>query len=103
MDVIIPTNLVYVLFDPAIPTSSFNFIQLFLYLCKVQSISLITHPQDNYSMSHVTVLYIRLRSILIVLLFSACDRELDMVRTRIHTPLILNVIKNITSNSGGTS
>ena len=29
---IIPTNLVYVLFDPAIPTSSFNFIQLFLYL-----------------------------------------------------------------------
>ena len=32
MDVIIPTNLVYVLFDPAIPTSSFNFIQLFLYL-----------------------------------------------------------------------
>ena len=32
MDVIIPTNLVHVLFDPAIPTSSFNFIQLFLYL-----------------------------------------------------------------------
>ena len=32
VDVIIPTNLVYVLFDPAIPTSSFNFIQLFLYL-----------------------------------------------------------------------
>ena len=28
----IPTNLVRVLFDPAIPTSSFNFIQLFLYL-----------------------------------------------------------------------
>ena len=26
MDVIIPTNLIYVLFDPAIPTSSFNFI-----------------------------------------------------------------------------
>ena len=26
------TNLVCVLFDPAIPTSSFNFIQLFLYL-----------------------------------------------------------------------
>ena len=33
MDVIIPIlNLVCVLFDPAIPTSSFNFIQLFLYL-----------------------------------------------------------------------
>ena len=26
MDVIIPTNLVCVLFDPAIPTSSFNYI-----------------------------------------------------------------------------
>ena len=26
------TNLVCVLFDPAIPTSFFNFIQLFLYL-----------------------------------------------------------------------
>ena len=26
------TNLVCVLFDPAIPTSAFNFIQLFLYL-----------------------------------------------------------------------
>ena len=26
VDVIIPTNLVYVLFDPAIPTSSFNFV-----------------------------------------------------------------------------
>ena len=32
MDMIIPTNLVYVLFDPAIPTSSFNFIQLIIYL-----------------------------------------------------------------------
>ena len=31
MDVTIPTNLVCVLFDPAIPTSSFNFI-VFLYL-----------------------------------------------------------------------
>ena len=29
---IIPTNLVCVLFDPVIPTSSFSFIQLFLYL-----------------------------------------------------------------------
>ena len=29
---IIPTNLVCVLFGIAIPTSSFNFIQLFLYL-----------------------------------------------------------------------
>ena len=27
MDVIIPTNLVLILFDPAIPSSSFNFIQ----------------------------------------------------------------------------
>ena len=36
MDVIIPTlNLVCVLFDPAIPTSSFNFIQLFLYLYNI--------------------------------------------------------------------
>ena len=34
-DVIIPTNLVCVLFDPAIPTSSFNFIQLFLYLYNI--------------------------------------------------------------------
>ena len=31
MDVIIPTNLVGVPFDPAIPTSSFNYI-VFLYL-----------------------------------------------------------------------
>ena len=31
-NVIIPTNLVCVFFDPAIPTSSINFIQLFLYL-----------------------------------------------------------------------
>ena len=29
------TNLVCVLFDPAIPTSSFNFIQLFLYLLEL--------------------------------------------------------------------
>ena len=29
-DVIIPANLIYVLIDPAIPISSFNFIQLFL-------------------------------------------------------------------------
>ena len=36
MDVIIPTNLVCVLFDPAIPTSSFNFIQLFLYLYNIR-------------------------------------------------------------------
>ena len=35
VDVIIPTSLVYVLFDPAIPTSSFNFIQLFLYLYNI--------------------------------------------------------------------
>ena len=33
MDVIIPTDLVCVLFDPAIPTSSFNYI-VFLYLYK---------------------------------------------------------------------
>ena len=32
VDVSIPTNLICVLFDLAIPTSSFNFIQLFLYL-----------------------------------------------------------------------
>ena len=31
MDVIIP-NLVHVLFDPAIPTSSFNLFNYFLYL-----------------------------------------------------------------------
>ena len=30
------TNLVCVLFDPAIPTSSFNFIQLFLYLLTIR-------------------------------------------------------------------
>ena len=37
MDVIIPTNLVYVLFDPAILTSSFNFILfLYLYTCRNQ-------------------------------------------------------------------
>jgi hypothetical protein len=33
VDVIIPTNLVCVLFGPAIPTSPFNFIQLFFILC----------------------------------------------------------------------
>ena len=32
VNVIIPTNLIYVLFDPAIPTSLFNFIWLSLYL-----------------------------------------------------------------------
>ena len=30
------TKLVCVLFDPAIPTSSFNFIQLFLYLYYIE-------------------------------------------------------------------
>ena len=30
MDVIIPTNLVHVLFDPSIPTSSLNFIAFFI-------------------------------------------------------------------------
>ena len=35
VDMIIPTNLVYVLFDPAIPTSSFNYIQLFLIFVSV--------------------------------------------------------------------
>ena len=34
VDVIIPTSLVYVLFDPAIPTSSFNFIQLLTLAAK---------------------------------------------------------------------
>ena len=32
MNVIIPTNLVCVFFGPAIPTLSFNFIQLFFIL-----------------------------------------------------------------------
>ena len=32
MDVIIPTNLVCVLFDSAIPTSSFNYIVFFIML-----------------------------------------------------------------------
>ncbi len=32
MDGIIPTNLVCILFGPAIPTSSFNFIQLVFIL-----------------------------------------------------------------------
>ena len=31
-------NLICVLFDPAIPTSSFNFIQLFLYLYNIISV-----------------------------------------------------------------
>ena len=35
VDVIIPTNLVCVLFDPAITISSFTFIQLFLYLYSI--------------------------------------------------------------------
>ena len=36
-------NLVHVLFDPAIPTSSFNFIQLFLYLFYYNNIMLNSH------------------------------------------------------------
>ena len=35
MDVIIPTNLVCVLFGATIPTSSFNFIQLFFILVTI--------------------------------------------------------------------
>ena len=38
VDVIIPTNLVCVLFGPAIPTSSFNFIQLFFILVYFKSL-----------------------------------------------------------------
>ena len=36
------TNLVCVLFDPAIPTSAFNFIQLFLYLFIIESVDSIS-------------------------------------------------------------
>ena len=40
MDVVIPTNLVCVLFDPAIPTSSFNYIvfMLVIYIYYMQGL-----------------------------------------------------------------
>ena len=40
MDVIVPTNLVYVLFDPSIPTSSFNFIISYTCTCIKQHLNL---------------------------------------------------------------
>ena len=55
MDVIIPTNLVYVLFDHAIPALSFNFIQLFLYLLRPESQSekkKTIRPRDEVIMSN---------------------------------------------------
>ena len=39
-------SLVCVLFDPAIPTSFFNFIQLFLYLLIIESIGDYLLPSD---------------------------------------------------------
>ena len=57
MDVIIPTNLVRVLFDPAIPTSSFNYIVFYTCFCSFLFLFRIIHasiPSDMvFPLTHV--------------------------------------------------
>ena len=72
MDVIIPTNLVCVLFDPAIPTSSFNYIVF--YACfynninvyqKIKSIAICDYNNIFWSVSQAGVQALIMHSFLI--------------------------------------